>query len=75
MKDKMESNIDDNLDPEEAEKMVKNMVLTNDIHHLTCEDYTQQMIDEDDQITAECYEGANEEAHKAEESQRLALIY
>jgi len=33
------------------------------------------MIEEDDQITSECYDGANEEAHRAEEAQRMALIY
>jgi len=32
------------------------------------------MIEEDDLITGECYEGANEEAHRAEEAARLQLM-
>ena len=75
MKDQFSSQMDDNLDPEEAEKMVLNQVLTQDINKLTCDSYTQAMIEEDDQITSECYDGANEEAHRAEEEQRMALIF
>jgi hypothetical protein len=33
------------------------------------------MIEEDDLLTAECYDGANEEAYRAEEAERMSLIY
>ena len=75
MKKNFSSSLDENLDPEEAENLAKKQVLTQDLHKLTCEAYTSAMIDEDDQITSECYDGANEEAHRAEEEQRMALIY
>ena len=32
------------------------------------------MIEEDDLITAECFEGANEEVHRAEENERIEMM-
>lgn len=66
MKSKIAETIDDNLDPEEVEK--KMQIICLDPKNLTCDSYTQAMIEEDDSITSECFDGAHEEAHRAEES-------
>jgi hypothetical protein len=48
--------------------------LTKDLNNLTCEEYSEEMILEDDNMTVDCYEGANSEAHKAEENARIEMI-
>jgi Ca2+-binding EF-hand superfamily protein len=40
MQTRISESIDDNLDPEEVERMIKNLVLSQDVQILTCEDYT-----------------------------------
>jgi hypothetical protein len=63
------------MDPEEVKKIFDSQIIASDLHHLTCEEYSEAMIEEDDQITSECFDDANEEAHRAEEAERMQLIF